>query len=49
MYVADEESFQHHRAYIDNNPVKAGLVNSPEEYRAGSAYLKKLTQSAGGD
>jgi hypothetical protein len=41
MYVADEESFQHHRAYIDNNPVKAGLVNSPEEYRAGSAYLKK--------
>ncbi|MGA2048753.1 MAG: transposase [Terracidiphilus sp.] len=41
VYVADEDSFQHHRAYIDNNPVKAGLVSSPEEYRAGSAYLKK--------
>jgi len=41
VYVADEESFQNHRAYIDNNPLKAGLVSSPEEYRAGSAYLKK--------
>jgi putative transposase len=41
VYVGDEDSFQHHRAYIDNNPVKAGLTTSPEEYRAGSAYLKK--------
>jgi putative transposase len=39
--IVDEQSFQQHRAYIDNNPVKAGLANSPEEYRAGSAYLKK--------
>jgi putative transposase len=39
--IVDEQSFQQHRAYIDNNPVKASLANSPEEYRAGSAYLKK--------
>jgi putative transposase len=39
--VADERSFQQHREYIENNPVKAGLANSPEDYPAGSAYLKK--------
>ena len=39
--VHDEQSFQQHREYIGNNPVKAGLVNSPEEYLSGSAYLKK--------
>ena len=39
--INDEESYRQHRAYIENNPVKAGLANSPEEYRAGSAYLKK--------
>jgi len=41
VFVANEENFQHHRAYIENNPVKAGLANSPQEYQAGSAYLKK--------
>jgi hypothetical protein len=39
--IADEKSFQQHREYIDNNPVKAGLARSPEEYPYGSAYLKK--------
>jgi putative transposase len=39
--ITDEQSFRLHRVYIENNPVKAGLVNSPEEYRRGSAYLKK--------
>ena len=39
--IIDEQSFQLHREYIDNNPVKAGLANSPEEYPSGSAYLKK--------
>jgi hypothetical protein len=39
--ITDEQSFQQHREYIGNNPVKAGLANEPEEYRAGSAYLKK--------
>jgi len=39
--VTDEASFQHHRQYIANNPVKAGLASSPEEYPYGSACLKK--------
>ncbi len=39
--ITDEVSFQQHQEYIDNNPVRAGLANSPEEYRAGSAFLKK--------
>ena len=44
--IVDEESFQQHRAHIDNNPVKAGLANAPEEYRAGSAYLKHRMRAA---
>ncbi len=39
--IVDEESFQRHREYIDNNPVRAGLAGSPEEFPYGSAYLKK--------
>jgi putative transposase len=39
--IVDEPSFQKHREYIENNPVKAGLANSPVEYPYGSAYLKK--------
>jgi putative transposase len=39
--IVDELSFQQHREYIENNPVKAGLSNSPEEFPYGSAYLKK--------
>jgi putative transposase len=39
--IVDEMSFEEHRAYIENNPVKAGLANSAEEYAFGSAYLKK--------
>jgi putative transposase len=39
--VSDEESFQRHRYYINHNPVKAGLANSPEEFPYGSAYLKE--------
>ena len=39
--VTDERSFRQHQQYIDDNPVKAGLANSPEEFLFGSAYLKK--------
>ena len=39
--VTDGESESRHRAYIKQNPVKAGLAESPEEYEFGSAYLKK--------
>lgn len=30
--VEDEESFSRHRRYIAQNPVKAGLVDSPEKF-----------------
>jgi putative transposase len=39
--ILNDQSFQQHREYIENNPVKAGLANSPEEYQFGTAYLKK--------
>ena len=32
-YIRDEEHFQRVNDYITNNPVKAGLVNSPEQWR----------------
>ena len=32
LQVLGESSFWEHRAYIANNPVKAGLVDSPEKY-----------------
>jgi hypothetical protein len=32
VQVLGDESFEQHRAYIANNPVKAGLVDSPEKY-----------------
>src|SRR5260370_25359564 len=39
--IADRRSFLKHREYIDMNPVKAGLVDSPEKFPYGSAYFKK--------
>ena len=39
--IIDDKSFQQHREYIENNPVKAGLANKPCEYPYGTAYLKK--------
>jgi putative transposase len=41
VLVTDRQSFEMHRSYIDDNPVKRGLARSPEEYRHGSAYLKR--------
>jgi REP-associated tyrosine transposase len=39
--IWDRESFLAHRAYIDQNPVKAGLTRSAEEYPYCSAYFRK--------
>jgi len=39
--VNDAQSFEQHREYIENNPVKAGLAKSSEEYPAEPAFLKK--------
>jgi putative transposase len=40
VQIVDDESFQKHREYIENNPVKAGLANRADEYPFGTAYLK---------
>jgi len=39
--VEDNESLLQHRQYIAQNPVKAGLVDSPEKYPYCFAYLAK--------
>ncbi len=39
--VWDRESFLRHRSYIDDNPVKAGLAKSPEEYPYCSAFFRR--------
>jgi putative transposase len=39
--ITDRASFLKHRDYIDQNPVKAGLAEKPEDYPFGSAYFKK--------
>ena len=45
--VWDRESFLRHRSYIDNNPVKAGLADCPENYPYGSAYFRKRKRLTG--
>ena len=45
--VLDELSFRQHQEYIANNPVKAGLSTSPEDFPFGSAYLKKAKAHRG--
>jgi putative transposase len=37
--VEDRESFSQHRDYIAQNPVKAGLVDSPEKFPYCFTYL----------
>ena len=41
LRVEDERTFSQHRGYIADNPVKAGLVDSPEEFPYCFAYLAK--------
>jgi putative transposase len=38
--IFDHESLLQHREYIDQNPVRAGLVDSPERYPFGSAFFR---------
>lgn len=38
-YIRDEKHFVQTLAYIHENPVKAGLVGKPEDWRWSSAYL----------
>ncbi len=39
--ILDEQSFIQHQAYIEMNPVLAGLATAPNEYPYGSSYLKQ--------
>jgi putative transposase len=39
--VTDRESFLAYKRYIQENPVKAGLAKSPEEYPYCSLYLRR--------
>jgi putative transposase len=39
--VNDRESFLRHREYIAQNPVKAGLANSSDEFRYCYSYLAR--------
>ncbi len=39
--VEDRQSFLQHREYIAENPVRAGLVDSPEKFPYCFAYLAK--------
>ena len=43
-FIRDEEHFHKAMCYIENNPVKAGLVRTAEEWIFGSAHFR----SAGG-
>ena len=46
-FIRDEEHLGKAVRYIEMNPVKAGLVKSPEEWLFGSAHFRS-TRSAGG-
>ena len=46
--VSDRKSFLQHKSYIEENPVKAGLVTSPEEYPYCSLYLRRRKERAVG-
>jgi len=45
VQVMNRESFLQHRAYIAMNPVKAGLVDSPEKYPFCFESVAKLKQA----
>ena len=42
--VEDEQSFLRHREYIAENPVRAGLADSPEEFPYCFTYLARKKQ-----
>ena len=46
-YIRDEEHFRKAVRYIENNPVKAGRVKSPEEWIFGSASHRSADNSSG--
>ena len=45
--ILNRSSFLKHREYIEQNPVEAGLVDSPEKFPYSSAYLKWKKKRSG--
>jgi putative transposase len=45
-WVRDQTEFERIRAYIENNPVKAGLVEAAEQYPWSSAGVEKSLDAA---
>jgi putative transposase len=43
--ITDEKSFRTHQEYIYSNPVRAGVVSQPEEYRYSSVYLRRMKRA----
>ena len=48
VQIPAEESFVQHQNYIDENPVKAGLARSADEYPYCSTFLKKKKKGSRG-
>ena len=46
VQITTEASFKQHQHYIDQNPVRAGLARSAEEYPYCSTFLKKKKAAA---
>lgn len=44
--ILDRASFLKHREYIDQNSVRAGLVDTPEKYPHGSAFFRAKKAAA---
>ena len=45
-WVRDQAEFHRIKAYIENNPVKAGLAKVPDEYPWSSASVEKSLDAA---
>jgi REP element-mobilizing transposase RayT len=45
-WVRDQAEFERIKVYIENNPVKAGLVKAPEQYPWSSASVEKSLDAA---
>ena len=46
-FVRDQQEFDKIVAYIESNPVKAGVVSAPEQFRWSSAHAKQEAAQAG--
>jgi len=48
VQILNEQSFVQHQNYIDENPVRAGLARSADEYPYCSTFLKKKKKGGSG-